>query len=283
MSGGWIKVHRKILDNAWLSKNRVYSNFEAFMFLLLQANHKDAIYPLVDGVIKIKRGQLVTSQKKLCKQFNWSNSKLRNYLKTAKNASMIHTQTTSKKTTLTILNYDSYQDVSTEKAFKKHQISTEEAPKKHTNKNNKELKNNKTLYDFFKKWWDLYDFKIGRDKCEKIWKRISKQDIEKILIHTEDYVRVTVKTETVGKSFKPRRKNPATYLNQKSWNDEIVKEDLQEKFTPDDFMVDGGGVNKKGYCEDCGKLDFYTPYEVLTADSRCCAKRVLPRREKVNA
>ena len=283
MNGGWIKVHRKILDNNWLSKNRGYSNFEAFMFLLLQANHKDAIYPLVDGVIEIKRGQLVTSQKKLCKQFNWSNSKLRNYLKTAKNASMIHTETTSKKTTLTILNYDSYQDAGTEKAFKKHQISTKEAPKKHTNKNNKELKNNKTLYDFFEKWWDLYDFKIGRDKCEKIWKRISKQDIEKILIHTKDYVKVTVKTETVGKVFKPRRKNPATYLNQKSWNDEIVKEDLQEKFTPDDFMVDGGGINKKGYCEGCGKSDFYTPYEVSTADSRCCGKRVLPRREKVNA
>ena len=117
------------------------------MFLLLKANHKDGSFHIGTQVVEVKRGQLVTSQKKLCKQFNWSNSKLRNYLKTAKNASMIHTETTSKKTPLTILNYDSYQDVSTEKAFKKHQISTKEAPKKHTNKNNKELKNNKTLYD----------------------------------------------------------------------------------------------------------------------------------------
>jgi hypothetical protein len=34
MSGGWIKVHRKILDNDWLCKSRTYSNFEAFMFIM---------------------------------------------------------------------------------------------------------------------------------------------------------------------------------------------------------------------------------------------------------
>ena len=51
MNGGWIKLHRKILDNDWLSKNRVYSNFEAFMFLLLKANHKDGSFHIGTQVV----------------------------------------------------------------------------------------------------------------------------------------------------------------------------------------------------------------------------------------
>ena len=282
MNGGWIKLHRKILDNDWLSKNRVYSNFEAFMFLLLKANHKDGSFHIGTQVVEVKRGQLVTSQKKLCKQFNWSNSKLRNYLKTAKNASMIHTETTSKTTCLTLLNYDTYQCSETEEALKKNQINTEKTLKKHTNNNNKELKNNKTLYDLFEKWWDLYDFKVGRDKCEKLWMKIPLKDLKLIMEHTKDYIRVTTKSEIVGGAFKPRRKNPSTYLNNKSWKDEIVKEELEDKFTVDDFHVDGGGFNKKGYCDRCGEVDFYTPYEVLSADSRCCSDKVVPVRRKIS-
>ena len=100
--------------------------------------------------------------------------------------------------------------------------------------------------------------------------------------HTPDYIKVTTKSEVVGGTFKPRRKNPATYLYNQSWKDEIVAEELLEKFTIDDFKTDGGGFNKKGYCEDCGNCEFYTPYEILTADSRCCGKRVLPSRSKIS-
>ena len=38
---GWISLHRKILNNPILSNNRIYSRMEAFIFLLLKANHKD--------------------------------------------------------------------------------------------------------------------------------------------------------------------------------------------------------------------------------------------------
>ena len=278
MSGGWIKVHRKILDNDWLCKSRTYSNFEAFMFLLLKANHKEGRFHIGTDVLEVKRGQIITSQKKLCKQFNWSNSKLRNYLKTAKNASMIHTETTSKTTCLTILNYDSYQDPSTEEALNKNQISTKEALKKHTNNNVKKKKELKDMFDLFQNWWDLYDYKVSRDKCEKLFIKLSRKNIDLIMKHTADYVKTTTKVESSGESFKPRRKMPTTYLYNKSWNDEIIKENLVAKFRVDDFEVDGGGFNKKGYCEKCGKCNFYTPKEVLSADSRCCSKRVLPKR-----
>ena len=38
---GWISVHRKILHNPILNRSRKFSNFEAWMYLLLTANHRD--------------------------------------------------------------------------------------------------------------------------------------------------------------------------------------------------------------------------------------------------
>ena len=37
---GWISLHRKILDNPILTRGRQYSRFEAFVYMLLKANHK---------------------------------------------------------------------------------------------------------------------------------------------------------------------------------------------------------------------------------------------------
>ena len=274
MSNGWIKVHRKILENDWLSKNRVYSNFEAFMYLLLKANHKDGIFHIGTQIIEVKRGQLVTSQKKLCKQFNWSNSKLRNYLKTAKNASMIYTETTSKTTTLTICNYDTYQESSTEKTLKKESLNTEKALIKHTNnnvKNNKELTKDINVCDLFEDWWKMYDRKVHKKASKYQWGKLTEDEKKIVLQHTKIF------TEFTEHRFRP---HPHRYLRDKRFNDEIQLNDLQGKHTLEDFKTDGGGMNKIGYCSKCNKSDFYTPYEILNAESRCCNVNVLPKKEE---
>ena len=50
-----------------------------------------------------------------------------------------------------------------------------------------------------------------------------------------------------------------------------------------DFENDkSSGATKIGYCAECGVSDFYTPNEVVSADSRCCKSRVLPKREVAN-
>lgn len=66
----------------------------------------------------------------------------------------------------------------------------------------------------FDDWWDLYDKKTGRPKCEKLWKKIPHPARADIMAHTEQYVKAT--------PDKQYRKNPTTYLNNESWNDEII-------------------------------------------------------------
>ena len=66
----------------------------------------------------------------------------------------------------------------------------------------------------FELFWNTYDKKIDRVKCEARWKKITVTERQKIIIHVVDYVK-----STPDKTF---RKNPETYLNKKSWGNEII-------------------------------------------------------------
>jgi len=110
MIDGWISLHRKILENPILNRSRVYSNFEAWIWLLLKANHKDNKFMLGSELVKVKKGSMITSQKKLCKQFRWGNSKLRSFLKVLQKDKMLLLETNTQSTQITICNYDTYQD-----------------------------------------------------------------------------------------------------------------------------------------------------------------------------
>ena len=65
---GWVKLHRKIEDNPILRKSKRYSNFEAFIWLLLRANYDQAKVVIGSKIYNLKKGQLITSQKKICKK-----------------------------------------------------------------------------------------------------------------------------------------------------------------------------------------------------------------------
>jgi hypothetical protein len=69
------------------------------------------------------------------------------------------------------------------------------------------------LWPTFEDFWEKYDHKIDRSKCEKKWKKIAQGAREKIMEHLELYVRST--------PDKKYRRHPETYLNNNSWENEI--------------------------------------------------------------
>lgn len=77
------------------------------------------------------------------------------------------------------------------------------------------------IYPTFEHFWDRYDKKTGKPKCEKVWNKISQKDREEIMEHLKIYV-----PNTPDKKY---RKNPYTYLNQKAWKDEIVSGSTTEQ------------------------------------------------------
>jgi len=66
----------------------------------------------------------------------------------------------------------------------------------------------------FEQFWDAYDKKVDRIKCERKWKGMTKKDRSDALIAAPVYVKAT--------PDRKYRKNPLTYLNSKTWNDEII-------------------------------------------------------------
>ena len=66
----------------------------------------------------------------------------------------------------------------------------------------------------FEIFWNLYDKKIDKDKCYKKWLKLCEVDRVASIKHIPQY-----KLSQPDKKF---RKNPETYINNKSWNNEII-------------------------------------------------------------
>ena len=175
---GWISLHRKILENPILNRSRVYSNFEAWIWLLLKANHKDNKFMLGSELIKVKKGSMITSQKKLCRQFRWGSTKLRNFLKVLQKDKMLLLETNTQSTQITICNYESYQDSQiTNKTQTTHGQRTDNARTKTNNKGNKVNKVNNIItnkeyldkygYDMLKAFVDYWTEKKPNGRKEK--------------------------------------------------------------------------------------------------------------------
>lgn len=86
----------------------------------------------------------------------------------------------------------------------------------------------------FQKFWNLYDKKVGdKEKVKTKFLALKPEDKEKIFEHLPAYI-----LSTPDKKF---RKDPATYLNNKAWNDEIIIPTFKQKnnepriYTAEDF------------------------------------------------
>lgn len=210
---GWVKIYRSILTWEWYSDINVRV---LFIHLLLKANYS----PKNWRGIEIQAGQLVTSLSKLEQETGLSQKKIRNALKKLEKTGELVTQKGRAYTVITICNYESYQGDTTERGTPKdtrgaHEGHTE-GTRGATNKNNKNNKkeNNNTVLTF-SEFWDLYDKKRGdKTKLEKKFNKISEEDRKKIIAHVKAY-----KLAQPDKQF---RKDPATYLNNRGWEDEII-------------------------------------------------------------
>jgi DNA replication protein DnaD len=137
---GWISVHRQIRDCELLWGDKPFSRGQAWIDLLLLANHEDKRMIFDGSVIEVKRGQRVTSYRTLCEAWGWSNTKVANFLEMLEAEQMIEKQSDTKKTLITIVNYDKFQDLMKEK---RQQSDTETTPKRRNNNDNNENNINK--------------------------------------------------------------------------------------------------------------------------------------------
>ena len=143
MGEGYIKLHRQIEEH-WIWSKKPFSPGQAWIDLLIRANHKEEnTFVLGNEIIDAERGEVITSEKKLAIRWGWSRTKVRAFLNLLQNDSMIDKKTTNKKTTINICNYCVWQDSQTAKKPQKDRKRTAKRPQKDTIKNDKNDKNDK--------------------------------------------------------------------------------------------------------------------------------------------
>ena len=142
----WIKLHRSLLkDTLWTSECPA-SYKVLWINLLLMASYKDSsVYER-----QVKRGQVWTSQRKLCKINHISTKDIKRILNMFVIDGKIGVKYFSQGILITILNYDKFQAFSVESteestegnAKENTKGCTEESTEGRHSRNNKELNNN---------------------------------------------------------------------------------------------------------------------------------------------
>lgn len=144
---GWVKLHRQIRDHWLYNEKRKFSKYEAWLDLIMDANHKDSRFILGNEMVEVQRGQKITSIRDLCDRWGWSNTKVRNFLDILENDQMILVKSDTKKTLITIVNYEFFQGQDDTETTEKRHGNDAETTQKHTNKNVKNIENEKNEKD----------------------------------------------------------------------------------------------------------------------------------------
>lgn len=188
MVKGWISIHRQ-LQTHWLWEDKPFSKGQAWIDLLLMANHEESKFLLGNQLIEAKRGDVITSEHKLMDRWGWSKTKVRALLELLEKDSMIVKKTDRKKTTLSVVNYGLWQDSQTTKELQKDREETDERPLKDPINNVNNYNNsNKYINDVFESLWKLYPRKEGKGKISKTQKeKLAKIGIEELTRAIERY------------------------------------------------------------------------------------------------
>ena len=108
MEKGWIKLHRKILD-CEIFAGEPFSKMQAWIYLLLMANHEPREIYIGYQKVRIERGQFHTSERKLASIWGWDFRKVKRFLDVLQMENMLSRNSSAHGSTLTIVNYDIYQ------------------------------------------------------------------------------------------------------------------------------------------------------------------------------
>ena len=137
---GWVKIHRKLLDNPIVCKDS--DTLAIWLYLLLNATHQEYDVLFKRKRITLKEGELITGRKSIAEKLKISESKVQRVLKMLEIEHQIEQQASSRNRLITILNWEKYQNT-------EHQIEQQVNNKRTTTEQqvntNKNVKNDKNV------------------------------------------------------------------------------------------------------------------------------------------
>ena len=105
---GTVNIARDLFDHG-MFKPEVFTEREAWIWLIMQARWKSGAYRAGDFVVNLERGQLAASVRFMAQAWGWTPAKVQRYQKRLINLEMISSKTDTGVTVTTICNYDKFQ------------------------------------------------------------------------------------------------------------------------------------------------------------------------------
>ncbi len=230
MESGFVKLWRKIQHNKLYPKNRAFTHFEAWIDLMMQANGVDREVNFRNEYVPVKRGSFLTSELKLCDRWEWSLTKVRNFLKQlSENLMITDEKRYSRFTMITVLEYETYNPRKEQKD--KAEVKQTIRQKNTTNKDKEVKEDNIREENIIPKenilkekvagkkkgyieFYEKYPRHIEPKTAERAWGALSNQDQRQVIeVALPNYIE-----ETKGKE-KKFIKYPATFLRKEVWKD----------------------------------------------------------------
>lgn len=218
---GWIKLHRSLLDWEWWDDHNAT---RLLIYLLCAVNYE----PKKWKGLEVPEGTIITSFEKLADATGMTTKQIRGAMQKLENSGEVARKRARKGQAVTLTKWEKLQGLSTDEGKQQGKLRASsgqvEGKKRATTKEGKEVEEIKEgkkkeetgIVIFpeikFDEFWDLYDKKVDRVKCEKKWNQLRPVEKSHILDHAPKYVKAT--------PDKQYRKNPLTYLNSKTWEDE---------------------------------------------------------------
>lgn len=144
MNSGYVKIHRKLLNNPIVMKD--CEHLAVWIYLLLNATHQDRNVLFKGKKIIIGPGQLITGRKSISSELQISESKVQRILNFFETEHQIEQQTSNKNRVITLTNWHKYQDNEhqTEQQLNNNRTTTEQ--QLNTNNNDKNVNNVRNIY-----------------------------------------------------------------------------------------------------------------------------------------
>lgn len=175
MNDGYILIHRKIIDWQWYKDD---NTMRLFIDLLLDANYEESKV----GFQIIKRGQCLTSLKRMHERTGLTYQQIRTSLDKLQKSQEINKQVTNRYSIITIKNYDNYQNLN-------KQVTNNQQTSNNI-KENKEYKENKKINikeKYIKrKYGQFENVKLTDEEYQKLKEKFS--DYEEKIENLSNYI-----------------------------------------------------------------------------------------------
>ena len=265
MSNGWIKLHRKTLDNPIVMKDT--DHFAVWMWLLLNATHSDYDTIYEGERVTLKAGQFITGRKIISKELKINESKIQRILKTFESEQQIEQQTNPRCRLISILRWTDYQ-------LDEQQNEQQVNNKRTLNIKNK--KNNNSIYvQEFEELWSLVPKKVNKKKSYQKYLIVIKK-VDHNTIYTSFKNQVLNNWKDTDPQFTPALN---VWLNGERWEDVIIKPTAKNNKKAFKKMQSG---MYRGYCEKCGDDMFLHSKRDFYISSNCCGVDIVSEKPKID-